>query len=351
MGPRFVDLFCGVGGFSVGLERAGYTCVAGIESDPAVAACFVANHAADQAPVVFSERIQDVSMARMLEAIGLESEGLDLLVGGPPCQGFSTIGKRRRGDDRNRLVYEYIRFLEGLRPTAFVMENVPGILTFNGGRTVREILKAARKAGYKNARVSLVDATTCGVPQKRVRVLIYGTRNGTHLPDLGDGTQMRPRAVVGDALCDLPDPWEAMAQHQPGSAIAYASAPSAYAAVLRGDADGVTRWEPVKHTDAVVQGYAATAPGKVDPRTKCYRLMTSMPARTLRAGCKGRTACRPIHPAQSRVVTVREAARIQSFPDTMILPKPTSAAHRAIGNAVPPLLAESIGARLLEVGF
>ena len=237
--------------------------------------------------------------------------------------------------------------LEGLRPKAFVMENVPGLLTFDGGKTLADVVGAAKRAGYRNARVVVVDATSCGVPQRRKRVLVYGSTQGS-LPDLGDGGQRRPAATVHEAIADLPDPWLAIAEFERGSAVPYASPPSSYARTLRGTARRVSRWEPVVHSEVIIEAYAATSPGKSDPRTKCYRLVDSQPARTLRAGCKGRTACRPIHPSEPRVITVREAARLQSFPDAYLLPAPTSAAHRAIGNAVPPLLAECVGERLRD---
>lgn len=345
MSPKFVDLFSGIGGFSCGLERAGYSCVAAVEADPDVASTFADNHPGLDSAAMFSEDVKGVSAARLLDTIGMDAGDLDLLVGGPPCQGFSTIGKRHHADDRNLLVFEFLRLVRGVRPKVFVMENVPGMLTFNGGKTADEIVSLARDAGYSNTRIVRVDATTCGVPQKRTRVLIYGSRR-CQLPDLGDGLQVLPPATVRDALADLPDPWATLSTYERGAAVPYGGGPSAYSRLLRGGARLVTRWEPVVHTDSIQQGYAQTGPGQIDEKTKCYRLVASQPARTLRAGCKGRTACRPIHPLEHRVITVREAARLQSFPDKYVLPKTTSGAHRGIGNAVPPLLAQTIGERL-----
>lgn len=350
MAPRFVDLFAGIGGFSCGLEMAGYQCTAAIEIDPAVAELFAQNHGQNgSSPATLCGDIAAFTSEALQSATGLDIGELDLLVGGPPCQGFSTIGKRKVDDGRNKLVFEYVRVLTAFRPQAFILENVPGLESFAQGKVLGQLLSLCREAGYANVKYSVVDATTCGVPQRRRRIVLYGSRTGS-LPDLGDGRQTRSPATVEQALSGLPDPWETLRRHPKGTPAPYRRGRhSDYARGLRGGQPLVTRWEPVRHTASIQSAYSALGPGETDPLTKCFRLAPDRPARTLRAGCKGRTACRPVHPHQDRVITVREAARLQSFPDTWLFPNTTSGAHRAIGNAVPPLMAKSIGMRLLEV--
>jgi DNA (cytosine-5)-methyltransferase 1 len=349
MRPKFIDLFAGVGGFSCGLELAGYECVAAVEWDEALAKAFLDNHStASSKPMVVCDDLASLSTDRLLTSTGLKTGDLDLLVGGPPCQGFSTIGKRRPDDRRNRLLFDFARFLDALSPTAFVLENVPGLESFGNGRIVEQLVGACRKAGYANTRYSIIDASTCGVPQRRRRIVVYGSK-GQFLPDLGHGRQLVPAVSVDQALSGLPDPWKTLDRHSEGEPAPYrAGRCSRYAAMLRGEEVVVTRWEPVRHTERIQGAYSVLSPGETDPSTKCFRLIPNQPARTLRAGCKGRTACRPVHPHEHRVITVREAARIQSFPDRWQFPRTTSGAHRAIGNAVPPLMAKAIGEHLLE---
>jgi DNA (cytosine-5)-methyltransferase 1 len=347
--PTFIDLFAGIGGFSIGLEMAGFECVAAVERDREIAAHFAQNHRrGSRRPTVLARDIREVTPEDLMRLPGADEGELALVVGGPPCQGFSTMGKRHPGDERNTLVYEFCDHVARLRPRAFVMENVPGLMSYQDGKVVASLVRQFKKAGYRNTKVSLVDATDYGVPQRRRRVLVYGSLAGT-LPDLSSGQSLVVSTSVRDAIYDLPHPASCAQLHARGEAAPYSRpATSDYARLLRGARRKVTGWEPVTHCPEVVRGYAATAPGHSDPRTKCYRLVADMPARTLRAGSRTRTACRPIHPDEPRVITVREAARLQSFPDWVEFPTRVSTAHVVIGNAVPPVLARGIGALFLD---
>jgi len=173
--------------------------------------------------------------------------------------------------------------------------------------------------------------------------LIYGTLDG-QLPDIAKfGNAGLDVLTVRDALIDLPDPVSASQYFPTGSRIPYGATPaSAYGKLLRGQRRKVSRWEPVIHTNRIVNAYSKVEPGKTDPSTKCRRLEEDSPSTTLRAGSRTRTACRPIHPTEDRVITVREAARLHSFDDDFIFPDRKSMAHVAIGNAVPPLMAETV---------
>lgn len=349
MKPVFVDLFAGVGGFSVGLEMAGFRCGAAVEIESDLADCLSKNHLhGGGASRGVATDVRKVDPESLIAMCGVARGALPLLVGGPPCQGFSTIGKRRVDDERNSLVFQYMELVKELRPQAFLLENVPGMLSMQGGDVIRRVVAKARRLGYRKVRVARLDASDCGVPQRRKRVIIYGDSAG-RLPDLEAHFPNGERATVDDAIRDLPRPLETLCDYGDVEAVPYgATEPSAYAAGLRSRTGRVTRWKPVQHTARIAQAYGALQPGQTDNLTKCYRLILDSPARTLRAGCKGRTACRPVHPMEARVITVREAARIQSFPDDMTLPATTSGAHRAIGNAVPPLFAKRLGELVLS---
>ena len=181
----------------------------------------------------------------------------------------------------------------------------------------------------------------------RRRVVIYGSRSG-ELPELTHLEAISGKVTAWDAIADLPNPQDALRRFSRGEAVPYRTeAQNEYVRSLRGGARRVTRWEPVMHSAKIVRAYSRVRQGGTDPDTKCWRLVAGGLARTLRAGSKSRTACRPIHPFAHRVITIREAARLHSFPDTTVFPPSTSAAHVAIGNAVPPLMAESLARALV----
>jgi DNA (cytosine-5)-methyltransferase 1 len=348
--PTVVDLFAGIGGLSAGLEQAGYAVLAAVERDRELAEFYRLNHGRHRpAPLVLNRDVRSLKPKELLEACNLEPGELTLLAGGPPCQGFSTIGKRRKDDDRNELILTFPRYLGVLRSEAFLIENVPGLLGFDGGRVLDRLMTALVGAGYQNATFALVDAASSGVPQKRARVIVYGTRTGP-LPDLVDISDPPNTATSAwEAIADLPEPLAIRDTYAVGSAAPYSRQPvSKYARLLRGRARRVTRWEAPEHSNAIVQAYDALRAGETDARTRCWRIDPVRPSRTLRAGSRTRTACRPVHPFQPRVITVREAARLHSFPDWYQFPPSTSYAHVAIGNAVPPRMAEALALRFLS---
>jgi len=249
------------------------------------------------------------------------------------------MGKRRKDDHRNELIFQFPRFLRVLQPEAFLIENVPGILDFDGGRVLTRVIEELGKAGYHNTKYAVVDASACGVPQRRQRVVIFGSR-GSVLPDFSHlATAASDGPTVWEAIADLPEPEVAARRYDRGAPVPYNSAPiAAYAKELRARSNRVKRWEPVSHTKDIRKAYSRLEQGQTDPKTKCWRLLADGYSRTLRAGSKSRTACRPVHPFKPRVITVREAARIHSFRDSATFPQSTSGAHVAIGNAVPPLM-------------
>lgn len=345
--PTVVDLFAGVGGMSLGFDMAGCSVLGAVEHVDEMAQCYKKNHRGRR-PMVLAKDASQVGPSHFRKLLGLRRDELTFLVGGPPCQGFSTMGKRRHGDARNDLLMLFPEYLSEFRSEAFVIENVPGLLSFQNGQVLDQLVNRLVHLGYADTRVSTVNAADCGVPQNRKRVVVYGSRAG-RLPDLSQVLcDKNGRVTVLDAIADLPDAISTALTNERGMPAEYGpSKPSAYARRLRGGARFVTRWEPTVHSDRVLGFYRAIGQGQVDRATGCRRLESNGLAPTLRAGSSTRTACRPVHPTEHRVITVREAARIHSFPDYCQFPVTTASAHVAIGNAVPPLMAQAIAATLM----
>lgn len=347
MRPTVLDLFAGIGGLSDGFRQAGCEVLGGIEWDKDLADLYKRNHRRyGEEITVLTEDVRTVDLDSVLRQFSIEPGQLSYLVGGSPCQGYSTIGKRELHDERNALIFEFPRYLRRLKPRAFLIENVPGFVTFDDGKRLERLLEALADAGYANCRYQLINAAACGVPQRRRRIVIFGTSHGD-LPsfdDLVEPTDHGP--TVWDAIGDLPDPHVLLKKHDPGTKVPHGNkTPSRYAKRLRAQTKLISHWEPVIHTREIIDAYRKVEQGKTDPSTKCWRLSKDGHARTLRAGSRSRTACRPIHPVEPRVITVREAARLHSFADSYRFPTVKSHAHVAIGNAVPPLLGKGLATR------
>lgn len=347
MRPTVLDLFAGIGGLSDGFRQAGCEVLGGIEWDKDLAALYKKNHRRHGANIeVITEDARALNLDEVLTRFSIEPGQLSYLIGGSPCQGYSTIGKRELHDERNALIFEFPRYLRRLKPAAFLIENVPGFVTFDGGKRLERLLEQLVDAGYADATYKLINAAASGVPQRRQRTVIFGSLAGT-LPcfdDLVEPAEDGP--TVWDAIGDLPDPHSLLKKHHPGTKVPHGKKmPSQYAKKLRRQTTLISHWEPVIHTREIIEAYRKVEQGRTDPSTKCWRLSKDGYARTLRAGSRSRTACRPIHPVEPRVITVREAARIHSFADSDRFPTVKSHAHVAIGNAVPPFLGRALATR------
>lgn len=372
--PVAVDVFCGAGGMSLGFERAGFDVLAAIDSDPVHLAVHEYNfpHAfplcADAAGVTATEVEGAIRKGWALAGRSGEWDGvIDCLFGGPSCQGFSDMGHQKADDPRNELIFEFARLVEMLKPRTFVMENVPGLLFTKVAGKLNRLLDRLRAAGYElqgDAPLCL-DAADYGVPQRRRRVFIVGVAHGLALP-----ARPRRRATpsVSEALDDLPNVdefIELMDSHEltltHSSYKAMNEAASSYARSMRTrqgkeygrrwDAKKLTGCQRTEHASGVRTRFAMLAAGAQDPKSRTSRLNGAGVAPTLRAGT-GRdhgsfTAPRPIHHGHPRVVTVREAARLHSFPDWFQFHVTKWHALREIGNAVPPRLAYAVAATLL----
>lgn len=402
-----VDLFCGAGGLSEGFRQAGFRTVLAVDADATALQTYRLNHPEVPADRVICEDLRDFRRdGERLRAL-LGTTQIDVLIGGPPCQGFSRAGWRSRGtgrrftaseDDRNYLFQELVGLLHVMRPRIFVMENVPGVgeVEFEDGTNFLEVMQnAMRRAGYTTA-VWTLNAAAYGVPQNRIRRIIVGVRGLSRMsariqrrlqallaaaPSPGyraSSNQYREHSRSDDATLPLPITLaEAIGDLPPleaGQGDWVRAAPER--------PQGPSRFEwpesPIRHPQGVLTShvsrynndsdldrYAELRPGEdyldlirrrselenyatTSFHDKYYRLEADRPSKTIVAHLR-KDGNSYIHPWQTRSLTVREAARLQSFPDTYIFTGSRGDQFQQIGNAVPPRLARAIAARLLQI--
>ncbi|MCU1364427.1 MAG: (cytosine-5-)-methyltransferase [Ilumatobacteraceae bacterium] len=379
--PVAVDIFCGAGGMSLGFEQAGFDVLAAVDNDPVHLAVHernfpLAHVVCDDVATVPVESIHAaIRKSWALHKRAGEWDGtIDCLFGGPSCQGFSDMGRQRVDDERNDLIFAFARLVEDLKPRSFVIENVPGLLFAKVRERLDLLQSRLQLAGYDLQLETPVrlDASDFGVPQFRERVFIVGVLRGLALPK-PPVAGVAKKTSVAEALDDLPNvdrfaqlvsrdllklsASELKAMEQAGSTYA-ASLRSLYMYEyerlwMRTDLSGCQRTD---HAMTVRRRFADVDEGALDKTSRTHRLASDSQSRTLRAGT-GRdhgsyTAPRPIHHRYDRVVTVREAARLHSFPDWFAFNVAKWHALREIGNAVPPRLAASVAATLMApLGF
>lgn len=372
--PIAVDLFAGAGGLSLGFEQAGFDIAAAVEFDPIHAATHELNFPYS---TTICGNVAQLSGREIREKASLGNRVVDVVIGGPPCQGFSLMGHRVLTDPRNTLVFHFLRIVKELKPRTFVMENVPGLATGNHTQLLDELIVGFNEAGYSlNRPVRILNAVNFGVPQDRRRLFILGARRGTGVPEypepmsfppselaLGDDLTICP--TVRDAIADLPDV-ERVQSFMDGDAIRVDfEATSRYAKLLRGELPDAAdyshlrlrdnhlltgcRW--AEHTPLSRNRFAKTTPGTTEPVSHFLKLDLGGTCNTLRAGTatdRGAfTAPRPIHPVFPRCITVREAARLHSYPDWFRFHRTIWHGFRQIGNSVPPFLGRAVGAAVL----
>lgn len=376
MRPTAIDLFAGVGGMSLGFEQAGFDVLAAVEFDAIHAAAHHYNFpltemlCADARSLSGRDVIDAANRGRVKHRRHDESDAvIDVVFGGPSCQGFSTIGRRIVEDERNLLVGEFVRLVTEIAPRAFCLENVPGILNKRFVKTLENATRTLTSAGYHVAAdPQILNALDFGVPQSRKRVFLIGTLDCDPPKILRSS---RTSLTVADALEGLPDPCsyellstEGKVRLSPTDTARRKAAKGLYARNLSGvehdpgDLSRLRNWHRLWITNSLVTNhgkqavvrFAGTEPGHVEPVSHYYRLAWNKPSRTLRSGTGNdhgsHTSPRPIHPEQPRVITAREAARIQSFPDWFRFNITNWHGHRQIGNSVPPLLARAVAKQL-----
>ena len=344
-----------------GFRQAGFHILAGNDIDPFAAETFAASHPGAR---FLAAPIESISGSDFLAAAGLKKGELDCLIGGPPCQAFSVYNHQRgMHDKRSGLFYEYLRIVESLRPKWVVMENVTGIRSAGGGQALAQILSGLATLGYA-AEARILRAEEYGVPQERRRIFFVGNRLGLSIPwpEPTHGSNRKPFVAVWDAIGDLPPLSNGEDPRRP---LPYRTSPtSEYQAYLRGNATQVAnhaapRLMPInlERMKYIPEGGSwRDVPFELLPagmkrarrcdHTKRYgRLRKAGLASTILTKCDLHWGAY-VHPEQDRVLTVREAARLQSIPDHFQFAGPRTEQYVQVGNAVPPLLARHIGRAL-----
>lgn len=341
--PTFVDLFAGVGGLTAGLESAGWRNVLAVENWVDALSSYRRNFPSH---VLFDDDVRTLT-ARALAR--LVPGGVDLVAGGPPCQGWSTVGKRCWDDDRNDLFTEFMRVVRDVRPRYFLIENVVGLRDMGAPDAVRELFSGL---GYRMS-FQVVRAADFGVPQLRKRVIFVGSREGLRfLPVRGAATSV---VSVWDAIGDLPavSAGETATKYTRPPKTPYQRKMRARSRVLQGHTVSA---HPAHLVDAISHipdgGNRRSIPDRLQPRSGFHnsysRLASWLPAVAVTSNLGKPSATRCIHPFQHRGLTAREGARLQSFPDTFHFAGGVVSQRLQIANAVPPLLAVALGAALLD---
>ena len=376
-----IDLFCGAGGITEGFRQAGYRSLYANDCMREAIETFAYNHPESWAE---ADHIETVDPAIVRSRLGIDKGELDVLVGGPPCQGFSINAPGRfLSDSRNRLFLDYVRFLEEFEPKAFVFENVPGLLSLGDGKVFREIIQEFEKHGYF-VTAKILFAAHYGVPQERWRLIILGSKASpiahptpTHYAtgranfrgggtltfalEQSDESRLLPAVTVGDAVSDLPR----LGIGEGAETVGYTREPrSDYARRMR-NPEGITynhfgariskqniermkhvkpggSWRDIPH-ELLPQGMQRAR--KSDHTKRYGRLKLDGLAGTVMTKCDPHWGA-VFLPDQDRTLTVREAARFQSFPDRYRFLGPRVSQYEQVGNAVPVLLAKAIAVRL-----
>jgi DNA (cytosine-5)-methyltransferase 1 len=379
-----IDLFCGTGGFSKGFENTDlYEVVFGIDLLPDAVGTFRLNHPGALG-VLGDVRVHTAK--KVGAELGLARGGVDVVVGGPPCQGFSSIRPNRSTNDddhRNSLFEDFAAYVGHFRPRAFVMENVVGLATHKRGETIAIIQETFDGLGY-DSDWRILNAAHFGVPQKRERLVMIGVEHGvplwfphpTHgdarrLDTIGyhdrsrmlvplppslfdDGDDLLPFVTVDDAIDDLPE----VAAGE--CAAAYVDPPrTSYQAERRKGLIELTHHESTRHTEKMLEiiRHAGKNISSIPPHlitsgfSSCYsRVDGDEPCVTLTVNFIHPASNRCIHPRQDRALTVREGARIQSFDDDFAFVSTSrNRIAKLIGNAVPPLLGRTLGLHVAEL--
>ena len=338
-----IDLFCGAGGLSYGFEKAGVNILLGIDNDAMALKVFEKNH--KNAKSICGD-ITQLHYNDIKELIG--DTTIDLIIGGPPCQGMSLSGPRKFDDPRNKLYLSYIRFVQEIKPKAFVIENVPGLVSLFKGQIKNSIIERLTNLGYKVG-YRILCAADYGVPQSRKRVVFVGLKK-----EFFDFDRIKEEDTVTCemALSDLPPLIDSLGEDP----AEYETLPqNEYQKLMRKNSVQVHNHIAAAHSEKVRNIIALVPDGgnyKDLPdeyrNTRNFhvawtRFRSDKPAPTIDTGHRHH-----FHYKYNRVPTVRECARLQSFPDDFIFEGNKTQQFRQVGNAVPPIMAKAIAEALLE---
>jgi DNA (cytosine-5)-methyltransferase 1 len=344
-----IDLFCGAGGMSIGAEKAGIKVKVAVENDPSAAQTFSKNHAGTQLIVGDISRIQHLELVDRTEPL--------VVFGGPPCQGFSTSNQRTRTKENpnNWLFEEFMRHVRLLSPEFVVIENVRGLVETENGDFLEMICNQISNLGY-SVHYKVLNAANFGVPQKRSRLFIIASKE--LLPSFPE-SKTTPAVTVWDAIGDLP----VLENGADVSTLRYGRAASSeYAKKMRANEKMSQNNIVSKNAKFVVDRYKHIPQGgnwanipdslmsNYKDQTRCHtgiyrRLIANEPSVVIGNFRKNML----VHPTQDRGLSVREAARIQSFPDSFVFSGSIGFQQQQVGNAVPPLLAQSVFEKLVNI--
>jgi DNA (cytosine-5)-methyltransferase 1 len=342
---KLVELFCGTGGFSRGAHIAGFNVAAAYDLDRILTSSYPINFPDTK---LFHRDISFLTGSEIERDVGGKVFGV---FGGPPCQGFSDIGRRNLADPRRQLLSHFFRIVDELKPTFFIMENVRGLAYADARPLLTEALNLVRR-DYDLTEPHIWNAADFGAATTRNRMFVIGIRKDQQAPFRSSDLECRRRmpATVRQALADLesiaplPD-----SEELPGFdrwKIQRAGAPTRYARILRSPDLTFTGHVSTKHSAEVVARFAKVRPGKMEMVGRHPRLKLTGQCPTLRAGTGSDRgsyqSVRPIHPILNRVITVREGARLQGFPDYHVFHPTVWHSFRMIGNSVSPIMAEAV---------
>ncbi len=362
--PTAIDLFAGAGGLSLGFENAGFTVVMAVESNPVYCQTYKRNFPNS---VIINEDIRNLSPERLSAQTGLKKGEIAVVIGGPPCQTFSSIGTPKirsltngmdHTDIRNYLFEKFVEFVQYFRPRAFVMENVPAMRTKYNGKLYDNLITSLRKLPYEVAH-DVLDASEYGVPQKRKRLFVIGVAKGQTF-EFPKKTHFGHPNTVGDAIMDLPRVSDGAREHY----LPYPNKQplTSYQKAMRSSSGKVGNnicrmsnerakkvFQHMKQGDRYLdlpKGVRNILPFREDIfHDRLKRLVLNEPAWTILAHI-GMDGYMYIHPTENRTLSVREAARLQSFHDDFEFVGNMREQYIQIGNAVPPMLAEKIAKSL-----
>lgn len=344
-----IDLFCGCGGLSKGFLDAGYHVILGIDNDTAALETFKKNHAGAEA---LNLDLSDKKTFEIIKHIAT-NDSIDVIIAGPPCQGFSLTGPRNFDDKRNKLYLAVIEMVREYKPKGFIIENVPGMATLYDGQIKDEILRRFTEIGY-NVECRILCAADYGVPQLRKRLIFMGIRQDIGYPSFPNPILLPDQYVTcRDAISDLP----ARVEDIGNEVDSYTQEPKTdYQKQMRKKSQILFNHVATNHTKLVKDTIALVPEGgnyKDLPKgwgesrkfnEAWTRYDGNKPSKTIDTGHRNH-----FHYEYNRVPTIRENARLQSFPDDFIFFGTKTQQNRQVGNAVPPLLGKALANKLIGI--
>lgn len=344
-----IDLFAGCGGLSKGFMDAGFEIIVGVDNDQAALNTFQLNH--NGAVALNADLSQQETFDTIKKIAGKRS--IDVVIAGPPCQGFSLTGPRNFDDPRNKLYLAVIEIVRQYKPKGFIIENVPGMAVMYDGQIKDEILRRFTKMGY-NVECKILCAADYGVPQMRRRLIFMGVRKDIGKPVFPTPTHTEETyRTCRDAISDLPSRETELGKEED----VYTSKPlTEYQVLMRGKCTVLHNHVATAHKQFVKEiiaqvpegGNWRDLPPGVGESRRFHEAWTryhgDKPSKTIDTGHRNH-----FHYEYNRVPTIRENARLQSFPDDFVFTGTKTQQNRQVGNAVPPLLGYALGKALLQI--